>query len=239
MKTIRIAIAVLLVLAVAALAGVGRPEAAESASDDPRAGITVTGSGESRRIPDRAQIMFGVQTHGATADATQTAHAAEVKRLIAALKAAGVAAKDLKTEHFDVSPRYDVDKVDKPEGYQANSSVTVTDQPLDRASQLSDVGVKAGADSVSGPGLSTADPDAGYDKALERAFADARAKAEVLAKAADVSVGEVTSIVEGSQPSYMPMYATAELRAKDAQMPIEPGSEQVTAVVTVTFALGG
>lgn len=239
MKTIRIAIAALLVLAVAALAGVGRPEAAESAAENPQAGITVTGTGESRRTPDRAQLMFGVQTQGARAETTQAAHAAEVKRLIAALKAAGIAAKDIKTERFDVSPRYDVDKVDKPEGYQANSSVTVTDQPLDRASQLSDVGVKAGADSVSGPGLSSADPDAGYDKALERAFADAHAKAEVLAKAAGVSLGEVTSIVEGSQPSYMPMYATAELRAKDAQMPIEPGSEQITAVVTVTFALSG
>jgi uncharacterized protein YggE len=238
MKILKITLAALLVLGVAALAGVGRPEAAGGASDTTPTGITVTGTGESRRTPDRAELMFGVQTHGATAEATQAAHAAEVKRLIAALKAAGVAAKDLKTEQFDVSPRYEVDKVDKPEGYQANSSVTVTDQPLERASQLSEAGVKAGADSVSGPGLSVADADAGYDKALERAFADARAKAEVLAKAAGVSLGEVTSIVEGSQPGPMPMYAAAELRAKDAQMPIEPGSEEVTAVVTVTFALG-
>lgn len=238
MKTIRIAIAVLLVLAVAALAGVGRPEAAESASDEAQAGITVTGTGESRRTPDRAQLMFGVQTQGETAAATQAAHAAKVKRLIAALKAAGVAAKDLKTDQFDVSPRYDPDKVSTPEGYSANSSVTVSNQPLDRASQLSDVGVKAGADSVSGPGLSSADPDAGYDKALERAFADARSKAKVLAEAAGVSLGEVTAIVEGSQPSVMP-YAAMERSALDAKMPIEPGSEQITAVVTVTFALGG
>lgn len=237
MNILKITIAALLVLGVAALAGVGRPEAAGGAPDTVQSGITVTGTGDSSRTPDRAQLMFGVQTHGATAEATQATHAAEVKRLIAALKAAGVSAKDLKTEQFDVSPRYDVDKVAKPEGYQANSSVTVTDQPLDRASQLSDVGVKAGADSVSGPGLSTADPDAGYDKALERAFADARGKAQVLAKAAGVSLGEVTAVVEGSQPSVMP-YA-AELRTADAKMPIEPGSEQVTAVVTVTFALGG
>lgn len=233
---IKVAIAAFLVLAAAAVVGVGRPESAGGAAQDARQGITVTGSGRIRSTPDRATLTFGIQTRGATADATHAAHAAEVKRLIAALRAAGVAAKDIKTEQFDVSPRYDVDK---PEGYQANSSVTVNNQPLDRASRLSDVGVNAGADSVSGPGLFVADPDAGYDKALVRAFADAKAKAEVLAKATGVSLGEVTSIVEGSQPSYMPMYATAELRAKDAQMPIEPGSEQVTAVVTVTFALGG
>jgi uncharacterized protein YggE len=207
MKTIRIVIAALLVLGIAAFIGVGRPETAGGASDDARAGITVTGTGESRRTPDRAGLMFGVQTHGATAAATQAAHAAEVKRLIAALKAAGVADKDVKTEQFDVSPRYDVDKVAKPSGYSANSSVTVSDQPLERASQLSEVGVDAGADSVSGPGLSVADPKAGYNQALKRAFADARAKAEVLAEAAGVSIGEVTAITEGSQPSVMPMYA--------------------------------
>lgn len=237
MKILKITVAALLVLGVAALAGVGRPEVAGGSSDAAQSGVTVTGTGESRRTPDRAQLMFGVQTQGETAAATQAAHAAKVERLIAALKAAGVAARDLKTEQFDVSPRYDPGKVSEPDGYSANSSVTVSGQPLDRASQLSDVGVKAGADSVSGPGLSTADPDARYDKALERAFADARARAKVLAEAAGVSLGEVTSIVEGSQPSYLP-YAAMERTALDAKMPIEPGSEQVTAVVTVTFALG-
>lgn len=239
MKTIQIAIAALLVLAVAALVGVGRPEAAKSASDDPRAGITVTGNGKASRTPDRAGLTFGVQTHGATAASTQAAHAAKVKRLIAALKDADVADKDVKTDQFDVSPRYDVDKVPKPNGYAAYSSVSVSNQLLDRASRLSEVGVNAGADNVSGPNLSSADPNAGYDRALKRAVADARGKAEVLAEAAGVSLGPVTAIVEGSQPSHMPMYGAAELRTRDAQMPIEPGSDQVTAVVTVTFALSG
>jgi uncharacterized protein YggE len=239
MKTIRIAIAVLLVLAVAALAGVGRPEAAESASEDPETGITVTGTGEVRQTPDRASLTFGLQTEGATSAKALADNSAATRRLIDALKAAGVSAKDLKTEHMDVSPRWDVDKVPEPRGYSASSSVTVSDQPLERASRLGDIAVNAGADTVSGPSLSVADRDAEYRRALERAFQDAREKAETLAAAAGVSVGKVTAIAEGSQPSYMPMYAAADRMRLEAKTPIEPGSEQVTAVVTVTFSLGG
>jgi uncharacterized protein len=239
MKTIRIAIAALLVLAVAALAGVGRPEAAESASEDPATGITVTGTGEVRKTPDRASLTFGVQTEGATSAKALADNSAATRRLIDALKAAGVSAKDLKTEHLDVSPRWDVDRVPEPRGYSASSTVTVSDQPLERASRLGDIAVNAGADTVSGPSLSVADRDAEYRRALERAFDDAREKAETLAAAAGVSVGKVTAIAEGSQPSYMPMYAAADRMTLEAKTPIEPGSEQVTAVVTVTFALGG
>jgi uncharacterized protein len=234
MKILKITTAALLVLAVAALAGVGRPEAAGGASDAPREGITVTGTGEHRATPDLASFTFGVQTEGATAAKALAANSAALRDVVEALKKAGVAAKDLKTEHLDVSPRYDVDKVPEARGYSANSSVTVSNQPLGRAERLSDVAVGAGADTVSGPSLSVADRDDQYRRALERAFADARKKAETLASAAGVSLGEVTAIVEGSQPQ--PFYA-AEARTLDAKTPIEPGSEQVTAVVTVTFAI--
>jgi len=171
-----------------------------------------------------------------TAAEALAANSADSQRLIDALKDAGVQAKDLKTEHLDVSPRYDVEKVRDSRGYSASSSVSVRSQPLDRAAQLSDVAVRAGADSVSGPSLSVADQDAQYRRALERAFDDARAKAEGLAAAAGVSLGEVTAIAEGGQPRDFPIYATAE-RALDAKTPIEPGSEAITASVTVTFAI--
>lgn len=236
MKIIKITIAALLVLAVAALAGVSRPEAAGGASEDSNEGITVTGSGDMNATPDRADLSFSVQSEGSTAAQALATNSADSQRLIDALKAAGVQAKDLKTEHLDVSPRYDVDKVTELRGYSASSSVSVRSQPLDRAARLSDVAVRAGADSVSGPSLSVADRDARYRRALERAFDDARAKAEGLAAAAGVSLGEVTAIVEGGQPRDFPIYATAE-RALDAKTPIEPGSEEITASVTVTFAL--
>jgi uncharacterized protein YggE len=236
MKIIRITIAALLVLAVAALAGVGRPEAAGGASEDAKEGITVTGSGDVNSTPDRADLSFSVQSEGSTAAQALAANSADAQRLIDALKEAGVQAKDLKTEQLDVSPRYDAEKVPESRRYSASSSVSVRSQPLDRAARLSDIAVRAGADTVSGPSLSVADRDAQYRRALQRAFEDARAKAETLAAAAGVSLGEVTAIVEGGQSHDFPVYATAE-RALDAKTPIEPGSEEIAASVTVTFAI--
>ena len=236
MKILKITVAALLVLGVAALAGVGRPEAAGGAADDARQGITVTGTGETRATPDRASLSLSVQSHGASAKEALAANSAAMRRLIAAMKGAGVDAKDLKTEQFDVSPRYDPGKIDEIRGYTASAMLTVSNQSLERASGLSDTAVSAGAETVSGPMLSTENREAEYRGALKRAFADARAKAEALAAAAGVSVGEVTSITEGSDTE--PYYATA-VRMPDAKAPIEPGSEQITAAVTVTFALGG
>src|SRR5918999_790421 len=221
MKVAKIALFGLLVFAVAALAGVGRPELAGGASENAGDGITVTGTGEARATPDRANLSFGVQTEGTTAARALAANSEATQRLIDALKEAGVEGKDLKTEHLDVSPRYD-DKGAAERGYSAHST---------------DVGVGAGADTVSGPSLTVADRDTQYRRALERAFADAREKAEVLAAAAGVSLGDVTAIVEGEQHGGGPW--TMELRASDAKAPIEPGSEQIAAVVTVTFALSG
>jgi hypothetical protein len=237
MKVLKIALAALLVLAVAALAGVGLPEPAGGASDDAREGITVTGTGEVRATPDRADLSFGVQTEGTTAAEALAANSSATRRLIDALKEAGVDGKDLKTEHLDVSPRYDVDKVGEQRSYSANSMVSVGNQPLDRAARLADVGVGAGADNVSGPSLSVADRDGQYRRALERAFEDARDKAEVLAASAGVSLGKVTAIVESDQHGG-PVWAM-ESRAANAKTSIEPGSEQVAATVTVTFALSG
>jgi uncharacterized protein YggE len=238
MRLLKITAAALLVLAVAAIAGVGVPETAGGASGDPAEGITVTGEGKASATPDRTSMSFSVQSEGTTAEQALAANNAVVKRLIAALKAAGVAEKDLKTEHFDVSPRWDVDKVREERGYQSSASVTVTNQSLDRASRLGEIATRAGADTVSGPSLTVADPKAAYQAALKRAFAHAREKAEVLASAAGVSLGEVTAIVEGSNSQVMPMYEAAA-RDSAAKMPIEPGSQEIAATVTVTFALGG
>jgi uncharacterized protein YggE len=234
MKIIKITIAAGLVLAAAALAGIGRPEPAGGASEDTRPGITVTGTGEVRSVPDRADLAFSVHSDGPTAAAALAANSADLRRLTAALKSAGVEPSDLRTEHLGIAPRYDDGNVGA-NGYSADAYLTVSDQGLERAGRLIDVGVSAGADSVSGPALSLAGREAQYRQALKLAVDDAKAKAETLAPAAGVSLGRVRAVVEGAQ--YGGPVAAMEERALDAKTPIEPGTEVVAAVVTVTFAI--
>jgi len=83
--------------------------------------------------------------------------------------------------------------------------------------------------------MSAADQEALYRKALEGAVADARKRAEALAGAAGVSLGRVTAIVEGGGSGPMPVAMAA--KAADATTPIEPGTQDVTAQVSVTFAI--
>jgi uncharacterized protein YggE len=237
MKIIKITIAALLVLAVAALAGVGRPEAAGGASDDARQGITVTGTGHVKAVPDEAEFSLGVTTKGSTARAALSENSAQMQRLIAALKAAGVAREDIKTQDVSVGQSYEGSG--QPSGYSAHNTVSVRIRDLDRAGAVLDAAARAGANNVYGPSLSRSDREGLEAKALKDAVANARNRAKALAEAAGVSLGEVTAIAESSQPQPGPFYEMAgRAVAADAKAPIEPGTEEITAVVTVTFALG-
>jgi uncharacterized protein len=233
MKSIRIAIAALLVLAAAALAGIGRPEAAGGASDAAETGITVTGTGSVSTVPDEGEFSIGVTTKGRTAHDAMSRNAAEMERLIAALKAAGVDAADLKTQDVSVGPDYDGGR--EPSGYSAQNSLSVHIDDVARAGAVLDAASRAGANQIYGPTLSRSNREAFEAKALKEAVANARVRASALAEAAGVSLGEVTAIAEAGQPDG-PYYAT-ELMRSAAKTPIEPGREQVTATVTVRFAI--
>ena len=102
MKAIRIAIAALLVLAAAALVGIGRPEAASGASDTPQEGITVTGTGQVSSVPNEAEFSLGVSTTGTTARSALASNSEQMQRVIDALRAAGVARADIKTQDVSV-----------------------------------------------------------------------------------------------------------------------------------------
>src|SRR5215210_6333195 len=122
MKTIQIAGAVLLVILIGAIAGVGRPEAAKGTSDGSERGITVTGVGRVTTVPDEAEFTLGISSKGATAREALAANSANMRRLVAALKSAGVSGRDIKTQDVSVSPNYDAGG--SANGYAAHNSVS-------------------------------------------------------------------------------------------------------------------
>jgi uncharacterized protein YggE len=223
MTPLRIPILVAVAAAVVAFAGVGRPESAGSA-EKPAGGITVTGVGTTTAVPDEAAFTIGVQTDGPTAREALAANSEQMRRVIGAVRSAGVAKSDVETQDVSVSASYaDEGRID---GYSARNSVLVTIHDLS----------KAGANEVYGPMLSRSDEDAIQAKALREAVSNARKKAEALADAAGVSLGRVTAITEGFSGGPQPYSEGAALRAK-ADAPIEPGTQDTQATVTVTFAI--
>jgi uncharacterized protein YggE len=223
-------------LVASALAGVGAPALIRADSTDPRPGtISVTGSGTVTTEPDTATTSFGVVTQGSTAREAMSHNSEEMAKVIDALKRAGVASKDLQTQYVSLDPRYD-NQGREVIGYTASNSVSAIVRELSQAGAVIDAAVAAGANNVSGPSLSRDDQGKLYNDALERAVADAKAKAEVLARAAGVSVGAVQSVAENPQAGGGPMplgYAAA----RSIAVPIEAGTTQVVANVRVVFAL--
>ena len=236
MKPIRIAAVAALVLAAAAVAGVGRPEEARSEKGTPTRGITVNASGDVETTPDRAALDLGVQTNAANAKAALAQNAERLRHVIDALSKAGVGRDDLRTSNVSLWPQQDADGTSVT-GYQAQNTIAA-ELDVAKAGEAIDAAVAAGANVVGGPSLSVGERDALYRKALKKAVEAARAKAEAIADAAGVKVGRVTAVVESAgyeEPPPMP-YA---MRAADTaeSTPIEPGKQEIQATVTVTFAL--
>ena len=155
--------------------------------------------------------------------------------VLAALKSAGVDKSDIKTQDISVSPSYSGEG--QIDGYTAGNSVSVKIHDLSKAGKVLDAASNAGANEVYGPSLSRSDQDELQAKALRDAVGDARKKAEALSDAAGVELGPVTAITEGFSGGPEPYFAAdARLMAEKA-VPIEPGTQDVQATVTVTFAI--
>ena len=233
MQPMRIAALVVVAAAVVAFAGVGRPESAGGA-EKPAGGITVTGVGTVTSVPDEASFTIGVHTQGPTAREALAANSAQMRRVIDAVKSAGVEKGDIKTQ--DVSVSADYAEEGRIERYSAGNSVLVTIRDLSKAGAVLDAASNAGANEVYGPMLSRSDEDAQQAEALRDAVTDARKKAEALADAAGIRLGRVTAVTEGFAGGPEPYYAS-DARLKAEAAPIEPGTQDTQATATVTFAI--
>lgn len=226
----RLLITITGLLALVALAAVVHAGDAPAAAAEATGGITVGGTGTVSAAPDRATLSFGVESQGSTARAALAANGAEMRRLLAALRAAG--ATDLKTQSVTLNPRSS--EGGEVRGFTATNAVSVTLRDIARTGAVIDTAVAAGANQVYGPLLTHADVAELYRQALREAVADARRSAQALAAAANLTLGRITTVVEGG--GSMPLTALAERASgADGATPIEPGTRDVSATVAVTF----
>ena len=235
MKALRICGLALLLIAAAAVAGVGIPETAGGAERPVSQGITVIGTGTADAVPDEAAFSIGVSTKATTAREALAANTEQMQRVIAALKAAGVQEVDIKTQDVSVGANYDDSR--GASGYAARNSVSVRVRDLDRAGAVLDAASRAGANEVYGPSLTRSNREDLEAKALASAVKNARKRAEALANAAGVRLGRVTGIVEGFNGGPQPMIEARAAADSSVAAPIEAGTEEIQASVTVTFAI--
>jgi uncharacterized protein YggE len=235
MKLVHIALLAAAGLAIAAFAGVFQPSGGQAAEPAAGGAITATGTSSATVTPDRAAFSFGTVSQATSASAALAASSQAVTRMVDALRQAGVQRSDIQTSEVSLSPRTNDTGVTIV-GYTATNTVTATVRKLGDAGEIVDAAVGAGANQMYGPNLLATDQDAAYRNALKAAVAEARAKAEVLASAAGLSLGRVTAITESGAAPPIPLPAADSTRSSAA--PIEPGTQKIDATVSVTFALG-
>jgi len=210
-------------------------------------GIVVQGTGEIQATPDIARLSVGVVTQGREASGVAQDNATKTTALIQALKAVGVAEKDIRTVDYSISPQYDYTNQNngKPPtiaGYQAMNQVEVTIRKIADAGKVIDAAAKAGGNTAGGLSFDLNDDSraAAADAALAKAVAQAKHKAEVMAKAAGANNLRLIGIQEetSAPPIVRPMYKSATMAAGAAPTtPVQAGQQTVSVTVTLRYRI--
>ena len=204
--------------------------------------VEIVASGKATRVPDLAIVSAGVQTQSANASQAIEQNAARMERVRTALKRAGIADADIQTSQLSLNPeyRYAQNQPPKLTGYRATNTVSVKFRDLKRTGAILDALVAEGANQINGPSLTIDKPEGALDEARMKAIASGRARADVYARALGMRVTRLVSVSEAgsSMPRPMPMMrmAVAE-EAADASSQIDPGTQDLSVSVTMTFEL--
>lgn len=213
-----------------------------SYAEDPRTArtVSVSATGSVSAEPDQAAISTGVIAEGDTARAALSANTALMAKLIDGLKAAGIAAKDIKTTAFNINPRYQNFKDGRPaviNGYQVHNQVRILVRAIDTLGQVLDTAVTLGANQMGGIEFQVSTAETLKDDARKVAMANALRRAKLFAAGANAEVGEVLAIAEDmASPPLRPMVMARAAMAADA-VPIERGTQSLDVRVNVTWAL--
>lgn len=200
--------------------------------------VTASGTGTAQAAPDTAEMYFGVMAMSSNAKTALDDVSKIAARIAAAVKKQGIAAEDIQTRDVSVYPQStDQDGKQVITGYQASLSVQVKVRDIAKLGEVISAANAAGANTISGPSFTIADPAPVRAQAIEKAVADARKSAEAMAKAAGKSVGDVLSISSSDVGPVGPLYGDAVRAEAGKSVPIEPGQLDVTATVVVVFEL--
>lgn len=204
--------------------------------------VSVTGTGEAQAPPDQAQISAGVQSFGDTVVAASRDNEAKLSRIMRALAAEGIEERDLGTSNYSIWAEQNYDQPDAPQikGYHVSNVVNVIIKDIARTGEVLAAVTNAGANSIHGIQFGVSDTAELEGTAREQAMADARRRAESLARLANVELGHVISISTSSGTGPVPLMRANRMEVSDVAAPtptITPGQQSVSVQIHVTYAI--
>jgi len=203
--------------------------------------LDISATGEVARVPDIAIISAGVVTRSKTARGAIQDNAVRMERVIAALKRAGVADRDIQTSSINLNPEYRYEENQPPQlvGYSASNQVTIRFRDIRNSGAILDALVAEGANQINGPTMTIEHPEEALDEARSKAVAAGRARAELYARALGKRVARVILVSESAgyvQPPPMP-YAERAVMAAAPSTKIEPGEQKLQVNLSMVFEL--
>ncbi len=204
--------------------------------------LDVSATGEVTRVPDVAIISAGVVSRATTATAALQDSANRMSQVLAALKHAGVADRDIQTSNVSLNPEYRYPENQSPQltGYTATNQLTIRFRDIKSSGKILDALVGVGANQINGPNLTIDKPEAALDEARAKAIATGRARAELYARSLGLRVARVVSVSESggyAVPPPAPPVPMMMGRAESAPTNIEPGEQKLQVSVAMTFEL--
>jgi len=232
------------VLAGCSTANAAPPVAPEPTGQETVRYITVVGKGEVSLTPDIAQVNVGAEATAETVSEAKAEVDSRMEAILAALKEMGIAEKDIQTSQYSIyyerepvfGPAREESSSEAGGLYRVSNMLNVTIREIERAGEVVDAAVEAGANRMYGVSFTVSETVEWESEAREKAMADARARAEELAGLAEVTLGEVLSVSEvvGSGPVVMEKEIMAAFGGGGG---IVPGELEFGTQIQVSFAI--
>jgi uncharacterized protein len=204
--------------------------------------LDINATGEVTRVPDVAIITAGVVARAASATAAMQDSADRMEKVLAALKRAGVADRDIQTSSVNLNPEYRYPENQSPQlvGYTASNQVTIRFRDIRTSGKILDALVSQGANQINGPNLTVDKPEAALDEARANAIAAGRARAELYARSLGLRLVRVVSVSESggyAVPPPAPPMPMMMARGERDSTSIQAGEQKLQVNVAITFEL--
>jgi uncharacterized protein len=204
--------------------------------------FSVSGEGKEVVVPNIAEIRIGVISEGQDLTTLQKENSEKMNRIINFLKEKGIDEKNIQTENYLVTPKYDYSKPPyRIVGYTISQNLKVKVRDLSKIGEILSQAVNYGANNVYGPNFTIDDKEVYLEKAREKAIKNAKEKAEKIAKTAGFKLGKIVSIYESSPYEPYPIMLK-EMGGGGESLPvfqpqIQPGSQEIKVQVNITFEI--
>ncbi len=204
--------------------------------------VSISASAEASQVPDIATVSAGVVTQAVDGNSAMRQNAERMAKVLAAIKAAGIAERDVQTSGINLSPQYRYVENEAPTitGYQASNTVSLKVRDVANLGKVLDALAAQGSNQIHGPSFEIDDPEPVYAEARLAALAKARARAVTYADALDLRVRRIVSISEGGGGGFQPMPMMVQSKSRDMveSTPVSPGETTLSVSLDVVFELG-